>query len=607
MEFHPMHWRFETKKIILVIAIVTTAGAVLQTCSLPHPAAFRPLFSVITVTTFETPNNTTRKSGTVPSNVRDEQLPAVSFPVNQPADQATRVAPQAITLFNSTISNTTSVTSPNTPPSDDGLRVSDFAEPVSEIVYENNGTAKNSSKQEASGSSLAQNILEGSRMSNSRSNFIPIGANRNKTIRPKNDIPKSKLKAPTALSFPKRTRADSRTKNEVGFMPPDQALLYAKHEIQNAPIVTDDPDLHPPIFRNVSTFKRSIPNTQHFKQSYELMEKILKVYIYPDGERPIFHTPELKGIYASEGWFMKLMEENRQFVVKDPEKAHLFYLPYGSHQLELALYVPNSHNMRPLSIYLRDYVNTIASKYRFWNRTRGADHFLVACHDWGPYTTKEHEELCHNTIKALCNADLSEGFFVRGKDVSLPETTIRTPKRPLRYLGGRPVSQRSILAFFAGNMHGRVRPVLLKYWSDKDEDMKIYGPLPNRVSRQMSYVQHMKSSKFCICPMGYEVNSPRIVEAIYNECVPVIIADNFVLPFDDILNWSEFSVVVAEKDIPKLKDILMAIPLRRYIALQKNVKQVQKHFLWHSKPVKYDIFHMILHSVWFNRLNQIQS
>lgn len=112
------------------------------------------------------------------------------------------------------------------------------------------------------------------------------------------------------------------------------------------------------------------------------MEKILKVYIYPDGESPIFHTPELQGIYASEGWFMKLMEENRKFVVKDPEKAHLFYLPYGSHQLELALYVPNSHNMHPLAIYLRDYVNTIASKYPFWNRTNGRDHFLVACHDW---------------------------------------------------------------------------------------------------------------------------------------------------------------------------------------------------------------------------------
>lgn len=155
-------------------------------------------------------------------------------------------------------------------------------------------------------------------------------------------------------------------------------------------------------------------------------------------------------------------------------------------------------------------------------------------------------------------------------------------------------------------MHGRVRPTLLKYWGDKDEDMRIYGPLPNRVSRQMSYVQHMKESKFCICPMGYEVNSPRIVESIYYECVPVIIADNFVLPFEELLDWSAFSVVVAEKDIPNLKNILLGISLRRYIKMHTCVQKLQKHFLWHAKPLKYDIFHMILHSIWFNRLNQIQ-
>lgn len=112
------------------------------------------------------------------------------------------------------------------------------------------------------------------------------------------------------------------------------------------------------------------------------MEMILKVYIYPDGAKPIFHTPHLRGIYASEGWFMRLMEGNRQFVTRDPEKAHLFYLPYSARQLELALYVPESHNMKPLSIFLRNYVNTISSKYPFWNRTHGSDHFLVACHDW---------------------------------------------------------------------------------------------------------------------------------------------------------------------------------------------------------------------------------
>lgn len=155
-------------------------------------------------------------------------------------------------------------------------------------------------------------------------------------------------------------------------------------------------------------------------------------------------------------------------------------------------------------------------------------------------------------------------------------------------------------------MHGRVRPTLLKHWLNKDDDMKIYGPLPGRVARKMSYIQHMKSSKYCICPMGYEVNSPRIIEAIYYECVPVIVADNFVLPLSEVLDWTAFSVIVAEKDIPRLKDILVAIPLRRYVTMQINVKMVQKHFLWNTRTVRYDLFHMILHSIWFNRLNQIQ-
>ncbi|KAI4303265.1 hypothetical protein MLD38_038915 [Melastoma candidum] len=393
---------------------------------------------------------------------------------------------------------------------------------------------------------------------------------------------------------PPLSRRDSILKRHLWSLHPNEAVIHAKEEVERAPVVSDDPDLYAPLFRNISVFKRS----------YELMEMMLQVYVYRDGQRPICHQPHLQGIYASEGWFMKHLEANKQFVTKDPEKAHLFYLPYSARQLEMALYVPDSHNMRPLSIFLKNYVNWIASKYPFWNRTHGSDHFLVACHDWGPYTVNEHEELRTNTIKALCNADLSEGVFVAGRDVSLPETTIRNPSKPLRNVGGKRVSQRTILAFYAGLMHGRVRPVLLKYWQDKDEDMKIYGPLPVRVSRKMSYVEHMKSSRYCICPMGYEVNSPRIVEAIYYECVPVIIADNFVPPLNEVLDWSAFSVIVAEKDIPKLKEILTAIPMRQYMRMQTNVKKLQKHFLWNLRPVRYDLFHMILHSIWFSRLNQ---
>lgn len=86
----------------------------------------------------------------------------------------------------------------------------------------------------------------------------------------------------------------------------------------------------------------------------------------------------------------------------------------------------------------------------------------------------------------------------------------------------------------------------------------------------------------------------------------MIIADNFGPPLNDVFDWSAFSVTVAEKDIPKLKEILLAIPMKEYLTMQTNVKMLQRHFIWNATPVKYDLFHMILHSIWFSRLNQIQ-
>lgn len=119
------------------------------------------------------------------------------------------------------------------------------------------------------------------------------------------------------------------------------------------------------------------------------MERMLKVYIYKDGDKPIFHEYLLDGIYASEGWFMKLMEANKQFVTQDPGKAHLFYMPFSSRLLQLTLYVRNSHRRANLIEYMRNYVDKIAAKHPFWNRTNGTDHFVVACHDWVCFLTSK--------------------------------------------------------------------------------------------------------------------------------------------------------------------------------------------------------------------------
>ncbi|KAI3677242.1 hypothetical protein L1987_86865 [Smallanthus sonchifolius] len=263
--------------------------------------------------------------------------------------------------------------------------------------------------------------------------------------------------------------------------------LNAKMQIENASFNEDDHNLYPSVFRNISRFRRS----------YELMEKTLKIYIYKEGEKPIFHQPEavMKGIYASEGWFMMQMKSSKRFITKNPKQAHLFYIPYSSKLLKATL-SPNSYDRESVVPYLKNYIDMISGRYNFWNRTDGDDHFLVACHDWVRHISAadETKRFMGTCIRAICNTDIQKSGFELGKDISLPETNIRYPQNPLRNLGGS------------------------------------------------------------------EVNSPRVVEAIFYECVPVIISDNFVPPFFEVLDWESFAVFVPEKDIPDLKNIILSIP-----------------------------------------------
>lgn len=166
-------------------------------------------------------------------------------------------------------------------------------------------------------------------------------------------------------------------------------------------------------------------------------------------------------------------------------------------------------------------------------------------------------------------------------------------------IGGPSPSRRSILAFFAGGVHGPIRPVLLEHWENKDEDIRVHKYLPKGVS----YYEMMRKSKYCLCPSGYEVASPRVVEAIYTGCVPVLISEHYVPPFSDVLNWKSFSVALSTRDIPNLKSILTSISPRQYIRMHRRVVQVRRHFEFNSPPKRFDVFHMILHSIWLRRLN----
>nr|GLL36357.1 probable glycosyltransferase At5g03795 [Ipomoea trifida] len=350
----------------------------------------------------------------------------------------------------------------------------------------------------------------------------------------------------------------------------------------------EDPDYvpHGLIYRNPHAFHRS----------YLEMEKRFKIFIYEEGEPPVFHYTFSQGILGIEGILIHQLEISK-FRTKNPEKAHVFFLPFSTYSLVEFVFERDSHAWGPMRNTARDYINGISTKYPYWNRSLGYDHFMLACYDWGPKISQCNPKLFKNSIRVLCNANTSEQFKP-AKDVSLPE--IYLPQGNMDGLiGGPPPSNRSVLVFYAGGIHGYIRQVMMDTWVNKDPEVEIHEYLPNNVS----YYGMIRKSKYCICPSGNEVASPRMVEAMYMGCVPVLLKDHYAKPFADVLDWDTFAVDIPVKEIPNLKKILLSIPEEKYLSMQEKGIQVRRHFEVNFPPKRYDVFHMVLHSIWLRRLN----
>lgn len=69
---------------------------------------------------------------------------------------------------------------------------------------------------------------------------------------------------------------------------------------------------------------------------------------------------------------------------------------------------------------VKAYVEALIIKYPYWNRTLGADHFFLTCHDVGARATAKVAHLVKNSIRVVCSPSYN-GTFIPHKDVALPQ------------------------------------------------------------------------------------------------------------------------------------------------------------------------------------------
>merc|ERR1719193_707400 len=110
----------------------------------------------------------------------------------------------------------------------------------------------------------------------------------------------------------------------------------------------------------------------------------------------------------------------------------------------------------------------------------------------------------------------------------------------------QPLEERRLLSVF----FGRIDPSRGKHPTRPDE-VDIRAEIAKLESADLfigqNYTQievyaRMGSAKFCLVPKGKSAWSLRLYEALFANCVPVILSDHWEIPFSNFIDISEFVI-----------------------------------------------------------------
>jgi len=110
----------------------------------------------------------------------------------------------------------------------------------------------------------------------------------------------------------------------------------------------------------------------------------------------------------------------------------------------------------------------------------------------------------------------------------------------------------------------------------------------------------MRSSKFCLHPAGDTPSSCRLFDAIVSHCVPVIVSDQIELPFEDEIDYSQFSLFFSFKEALQpgyMVDQLRKVPKQKWTEMWRQVKNISHHYEFQYPPKREDAVNMLWRQV----------
>lgn len=186
-------------------------------------------------------------------------------------------------------------------------------------------------------------------------------------------------------------------------------------------------------------------------------------------------------------------------------------------------------------------------------------------------------QIPHDTLVFHAGGNTGNGQKIPIPLISSPiPDTLKTPNKT-----------KNILASFVGSM---THPIRQKGYELFHNNSSFYFNKPKQWQQTVEdhalqeFIDVTERSTYCLCFAGYGDSSFRLYQSMELGAIPVYIAHRgHWLPFADELNWNEFCVLLNEKDIPNLYEILMNIsPEKQERMLQKGKEVYESHFTLES-------------------------
>ncbi|CAN8238617.1 unnamed protein product [Cochlearia groenlandica] len=294
-------------------------------------------------------------------------------------------------------------------------------------------------------------------------------------------------------------------------------------------------------------------------------------------------------------------EEKEAVRVLDPEIADAFYVPFFSslsfntHGKNMT--DPDTELDRLLQVELMEYLEN--SKY--WQRSGGRDHVI-------PMTHPNAFRFLRQQVNASILVVVDFGRYPRdmarlSKDVVSPYVhVVESLTDDDANFTNDPFESRTTLLYFRGNTarkdQGKIRVKL---------DKLLAGNSYVRYEKSVATTQNikistegMRSSKFCLHPAGDTPSSCRLFDAIVSHCIPVIISDKIELPFEDEIDYSEFSLFFSVKEALEpgyILDSLRGFPKEKWLRMWERLKNVSHHFEFQYPPKREDAVNLLWRQV----------